>query len=238
MLSLLSPDDYEDLPDEPMAKWIHLERVSRARLKHLVETSEEPSLVKRAKLQYMKTISAAAKASGIDGIAVPAGADPTNGLDNFLTDVEAEVATILLTNAIAHHSFGVKISDGPKKKIRLLVAEVQETIPDLKLATRRSKKLNDALIAFLEELDAPRARFAVGSSQLVVALTILNLAVTTIGSGDEALENIMEIQSIWGEEHERHESEKLGISYQGPVALIEAPKPPANQPDIDEANDP
>jgi len=226
MLSLLGPEDYEALPDDPKAKWISLERTARQRLEIVLDDEGSTAVQRKlTTLQYLKTISAAAASTGVDGIKMPAGSDPAAALNNFITDVEAAVAGILLGERFPANQFGLKIGDQTKANIRRLIVEVQSEITNLSLKAEDENRLQEALLAFLKELDAPRSRFAIGSAHLLIALTVLNLSVTTVAAGGDAIDNIQRVQVAWGQEKHRAEAETLGVTYVEPMALLESPRP-------------
>lgn len=223
ILELLDTEDFEDLPDDHGARWVVLEKLARERLGHALVQTESGRNEKSLKLQYMHVVNAAADNLGVQGISIPGGSDAASQLDVFMIHAQAAATKILLDSGETHSVFGFRVRDDAKSRIRFLLAEIHNLISNLKLSEAREKRLRSALRQFSVELDTPKSRYTVGATHLVAALTVLNLAVTTTASGPDALSSIQQIQTIWGEEHERSMSEKLHLDYDAPVGLLEPP---------------
>ncbi|WP_133176218.1 hypothetical protein [Pelagivirga sediminicola] len=224
ILDLLDQEDYQDLPTEAGPKWVAIESLARARLYSALERDDTQRTSNSLKLQYMHIVTAAAGELGVRGISIPTGADPSARLDSFMIGVQAAATRVRINSLPEETVFGFRLRNSAKSRLRSLASEIQGTIPELELNERQKIRLQRAIVSFLEELDAPRSRFSIGSGHLVVALTVLNLTVTTTAAGSDALETLRYMQNIWGEEHERSESEKLRIEYNEPAGYLEAPR--------------
>ncbi|MQY42339.1 hypothetical protein GG681_06770 [Epibacterium sp. SM1969] len=223
ILELIEPEDFEDLPSEAGPRWVALEKITRTRLSSALETNDHGRSAQGLKLQYMRVVSTAANELGIEGIGVPPGQDPSVRLDNFLIDVQAAVTRVSLNASDSAPIFGFRVRNEAKDRIRDLVLEIQRTIPQLQLTPNSERRLKTSLQNFSQELDNPKSRFSIGSGHLVAAMTVLNLVVTTTAAGPDALASIEKIQTIWGEEKERSESQTLRVPYEEPHGLLAPP---------------
>ncbi|MGR3461091.1 MAG: hypothetical protein ACU0B5_02520 [Roseovarius sp.] len=224
ILDLLDSDDYETLPTEAGPRWVALESLARRRLHLALQDDDSKRTERYLKLQYMKIVVAAAEELGIQNVSIPGGNDPAGQLDAFMIGAQAAATRIYLSNGAQLQVNGLRIGEKTKEEIRGLVNDIQCCIPDLNLTSRHEERLKKALIDFQAELDLPRSRYSIGAGHLVTALTVLNLAVSTTAISPTALETIGKIQAAWGEEKERTEAQIIGIDYEKPSALLEAPR--------------
>lgn len=222
--NLLEQEDFESLPTEAGPRWVALEELARARMKAALDTMDKDAHRKPIILQYMKVVQAAAENLGIEDLKIPGSTDPTANLLEFTVAVQAAAARIWVSTIEPSQRIGLKVSKDAKASIRSLVNEIFVQIPNLELIDRQEIRLRKSLTKFVEELEMPNSRFSVGSAHLVIALTVLNLAVTTTAASTDALEAIKRIQSIWGEEYEKSESDRMKLPYDPPVGLL--PPPP------------
>ena len=223
-LELLDIDDIEGLPHENGPRWAALESLARHRLQLALSDDEAGRSEKYLKLQYMQIVVAAADELGVQNISVPGGNDPASQLDAFMISAQAAATRIYLSSDQSNTLSGIRIGQNTKREIRSLVKEIHNSIPDLDLPSRQEERLKKALTNFQSDLEMPRSRYSIGAAHLVIALTVLNLAVNTTAILPTAIESVQKIQSLWGEEKERSEARSIGIDYEKPTALLEAPR--------------
>ncbi|WP_176590132.1 hypothetical protein [Sphingobium sp. EM0848] len=223
---LMSPDDYDNLPEEPEEKFIAIERTCRINLNSILRTLDENDSwsYKMIQLQYMTTVSAAAAELNISGVEYPNGhREPHLGFDDFLLQTSGAVTRARLRKATRSRPFTVQLAARTRGAVELQINKLRSIIEKADIPEARRRTLLRKLDELNSALNEPRTSFAqVG---VILATLASGVAIGTSFLAD-APQAIMTIQRLVGADKDAEEAERSRLG--PPPARPALPPPPTS----------
>lgn len=234
MLTLMTEEDYEALPEEPTDRFVALEGICRRNVRDLLLDGDDDYTARLAKQEYMQTVAAAADALGIDGPTYPSNLmEPTEGFEAFLGRATA-TATRLRLQAPSGKAGSVRLSERSRGKIELQLRRLEDAINSSDIPEDRRERLRQRIQEFRNELHNPRLNLG----KAMAVLAALGLGITT-GTGflADAPDAITTVISIIGAEKEAEDQERVRLG--APPKMKALPAPPEAKParEVEELTD-
>lgn len=220
MLTLMTDEDYEALPEDPIMRFVSLEGVCRRNLRSILSDSDGDYIARLAKQEYMQTIAAAADALGISGPIYPSDLrEPTEGFEDFLGRATA-TATRLRLQAPSGKAGSVRLSERSRGRIELQLRRLEEAINSSDISEDRRERLRQRIQEFRNELHNPRLNLG----KAMAVLAALGLGITTGTSFlADAPDAITTVISIIGAEKEAEDQERLRLGAPPKMKALPAP---------------
>jgi len=194
MAAILIEDDYAELPSQDEHKFLHLERVARARLLSSFEDETVGNTEKDIlKSHYMHTIVTLAKSFGVDGIAISSSQNTDTNYQNFLLAV-SRAQTKIWSASIATFPFGrVTLQDTTRKTILELTSDIEIQINTLSETDRRRARLHKLLEDFRREINQPKTRVGSALTTLAQISTVVAMTTATLAQSPDAYSTIQKL---------------------------------------------
>ena len=156
----ISDEEIDALPEEPMEKFIALERIVRERYeKELTNLDENQAGIFYGR-RYMAIVLPAAQECGIKGLMEWQQPSLSNEswqtYDAFIADVDFCLTKLRLRRAARIKEYSVALDGAGKAKLRHLTAQVRAIVDKLEISVAKKDRLYKRLSAF--ELEIDRAR--------------------------------------------------------------------------------
>jgi len=219
---LISEDDFESLPDDPLEKFVALEAICRRSLSRLIASETHVTYDHFARLQYMSVVSAAAAELGVEGVSFPFGLDnPIEGLEDFMLSVARATMRIRLKSK-ASKPYSVQLSNRTKACIEIEINKLRSSISKSDLP--ESKK--DSLLKKLDELSSQlneKTRISFAVTMSILTHIAAGLGGTTAFLA-EAPAAIATITSLIGADKAAEDSETKRLTTPEPTKALPAPE--------------
>lgn len=238
---LLSPLDWEDLPEDPDEAFAHVLRIAQRaastefeRLRGHAVQSEDYSSLSEAQFGYLSSIVGVAKGLGVDAFAEYEIPDARNFNDDhyrrFLSDVNHFSAQATARRAMRTRQLSVQLEPRARDSVRTYIHHLKEAIDQANMSDAKKAALHSKLTAFEQELDGGRRINILRVSLLVMEIIGIPGSVWATGEvapklGTNILQAIADARHV--------ETENRVALFEPPKVAIAAPKhedPPAPQP--------
>lgn len=233
LYELISPDDYDNLPDDPGQQFIEIERICRKNMNEILSgefrsraNDENDQFAYNIRLQYMTTVEAAALALNVSGVEMP---DEINNMnytfERFLLAASGAVTRLRLIGRKGRKTETVQLAARTRGLIELRIRKLREAIETGEMPEKKREALLARLDALLAEINSPRR---VSFATVMTALAFIAAGTSGIADAPMAIANITE----WiGLDKEAEDAEMLRLS--GPpkaIPHIPSPALPAERP--------
>nr|WP_087573317.1 hypothetical protein [Sphingomonas sp. CDS-1] len=222
---LMTPEDYEALPEEPEEQFIAIERTCRINLNRLLPILERNDAWSRQmlQLQYMTTVAAAAAELNIPEVRFPQGHDePHLVFDEFLLQASGAVTRARLRKATRSRPFTVQLAARTRKAVELQINKLRTIIESADMPEPRRRALLRKLDELNTALNEPRTSFA--TVGVILATLASGVAIGTSFLAD-APNAIMTIQRLVGADKDAEEAERNRLGPPPARPALPAPEP-------------
>lgn len=223
LYELITPEDYENLPDDPGQQFIEIERICRNNMNEILDRSygqsENDELAYNVRLQYMTTVEAAASSLGLQGVEMP---DEINNMtyvfQKFALATSGVVTRIRIQGRKGKRADTVQLSARTRGKIELRIRSLREAIEKGAMPDDKRNALLRQLDILAAEVNSPtRVSFA----KVMAALVIIAAGTSGIADAPAAIANITE----WiGMDKQAEDAEALRLGAP-PKAIPHFPEP-------------
>ncbi|MCF6445489.1 hypothetical protein [Nereida sp. MMG025] len=220
-MALLEAKDYDNLPTEPIEKWLQLRDTIEKRLANYYD-QQTADFVFDAKVEYTETLNALSTELGL-GVII----DSSYGnIDEDFPSIKAQVAATAARWNIrarnAPYNGILVVSEPVKERIEVEIERLKKAIRDSDLeAEKKEMALNK-----LDELIADLAKKSIAYSDLMktLAFVAMGLGGTTafLADAPDAIATIMQVIGLQQEASEKHQSLIEGFN-NPPVPQLPAP---------------
>lgn len=215
---LLTPEDYDGLPDEPELQFLEIERLARRKMYDVIRGEGGDKFEHDFRVQYMVTVAEAAKEIGIDGITFPNGNDFSDDFGWFQQQVHGTITRLRLRNAKRNSAYSVKLANRTRGRIELEITKLRDLVALSDFPESKKAALNERLDELYSEIHNTRLSFA----KLMKILGFIGAgfagAVGTLAAAPTALATIT---SLVGQDKEAEEAETARIG--APPKALPAP---------------
>ena len=223
-MQLISAEDYDSLPDDPIGKFVAFEEICRRNLNLLVNDQTPHEFDRTIHLQYMMMVSSAARECGVDGLEYPSQlSNPLDGLEDFMLQASGIVTCFRLRSAGKPDALSVRLASKTRGKIEQQIAKLRDMVTDSDLPEDRRARLLKKLDELSVALSQPRVSF--GKVFATLAIVGASMAATTSFLAD-APQAIATITSLLGADKEAEDAE---------VARLGPPPKPKELPPVPRA---
>ena len=221
---LISEEDFDNLPDDPLDKFVALDAICRRSLSRLISNESQVSFDNFARLQYMSIISAAASELGVEGVPFPHNlTNPVDGFEKFLLDVGAANMRIRLQNRTSK-LYSVELTNRTKARIEQEINKLREFIINSDIPERKRKSLLKKLDELSEYIsDRKRINFNQTMAILTYVAANITLATSFLADAPGALATLTTITSLIGVDKEEEEANTKRLTTQQPLKALPAP---------------
>lgn len=219
---LITEDQYEALPAEPMKRFLALEDICRTKMLQAIthETSSDYDEIIR--LQYMMTVASAAETLGINGISYPKEhTSPSSQLNSFFAQVTKLTTRLRLLSSGHGDAYSVQLANRTRGKITIQVNKLRDIIEKSDLPDERKNALFRKLDEFITELEQPR--FSFSKAMAILAYIGLGVATTTSFLAD-APDAIATITKLIGEDKAAETAEVTRLGDQPKLKALPRPE--------------
>jgi hypothetical protein len=217
-MALVSSTDYDNLPVEPIPRWLKLRDLLEARL--IQATDEREGISDHNLIEYCTVLSSAADELGLGLIERFTVSNVREEYSQIRSQIIALATKLSIRSSSYNVALSVALPRASKTKLFSQIERLRTLISSAELSDKQKKRL----LAKLDELHsiivAPRVEYA----KLMAVLAILAAGVTTATAFlADAPDAIATITAVIGEAKEAEEEEER---------LLEAEKEPLKIPDL------
>jgi hypothetical protein len=197
---LISPDEFDNLPEEDEQCFVEFESICRRNMTRMINEDSTGNFDRSIRAQYMASVSSVAIECGLTELYVPSTAEND---DNFFDEfskfslaVQGAVARIRIRGRKSRNTVSVQLAENTRTKIEHYILRLRETINNSDLADARKKALYGKLDELADELG--KRRLNLGKTMAVLSMVLVGLAsATTIAAeGPSAITHIMELIGV------------------------------------------
>ena len=207
-LDLITVEEMDNLPDDPVAAFVQLERLCRTRLNQQLETADDRWDQRPVKQEYMTVVTAAASAFCIPGVTEYTATQFDDADFNFHYREAISAATKLgVTLRLRRAAETVALPQGTKARLKKHVEALRIALQSSgnELPERRRKSLEAKLNDFSAEIDRERSSV----SKMLGATAAVAAACVGITSAEDAIiklpETVAAISVLIGREKSTEE---------------------------------
>jgi hypothetical protein len=229
---LISERDYYGLPEDPLEKWVEIEKICRRNLDRLLENSRIKVPAAHLMREYMTVVSVAAHELGVEGVEYPRGLFSDEAFHGFLRTTAGTSARIRLKKATKRSALSVALRPYTVDGLRKEFDRFRSIILEADVAAEKRQKLLDGIDGLTRMLEEPR--FSLGRAFATLAWISVALAGTTsfLADGPDAIKTIT---LLVGSELE-DDSSVLRLLEKG-AELRRLPAPPKQIEDLNRSDD-
>jgi hypothetical protein len=209
---LIPEATYNNLPQDPIDQFVVLVNVAQGNLSRLLDQSSSGELESELRSQFMSTICGIAEALSIDGL-------PTMGTNladyneyhRFQVYLAGVVAKVRLQSNLVARPYSVALGRRTKARLQLEIDQLKHSVSESDLPNDKKAALLRKLGEFEEELAKQRISFA-RVMGIASSITLLCGGVTTtLADAPKAIETVVTIIQLIGEDKEKEEQERLRL---------------------------
>lgn len=232
-MELITVAEMDSLPDDPIAAFVHLERLCRGRLNHALDNSDDRWDSRPIKQEYMTVVTAAAQAFGVPGVTEYTNTHFDDQDFSFHYREAISAATKLgVTLRLRRAAETVALPLGAKARLRKHV-EVLRNILNSSGAEDFSDKRRKALEAKLAEFDGEIDKDRSSVAKMLGAAAAIAAACVGVTQAEDAIiklpETIHAIAVLVGREKSaEEEATPLPLPLPAPPKKLPAPKSASN----------
>ena len=198
-MSAISDDEFRGLPASPVAKFLALATIARAKLMKQLDATDEETLTAIAKQSYISTVSVAARQLKIGPLirAESKSSALGSGFDTFFKKVVETTTELQLTAHEFLNLYSVAISTSTRDKIQRQIELIRASVREHDFSDAQKKRLSALLDALETELRRPRASL----SRLMLILGLVGtVGATAVGVLADIPSAIGTITALIGEQ--------------------------------------
>lgn len=206
----MDDNPFDDLPDDPDAAFVAVERGQRGRYERAQELAENWDQVKVAQLEYMTTVHAAASVCEIESIAeyelhcTDHGSFDYN-FGRFYLAANRIVLEIQMTRAKRTRRYSVELDADAKTRIHSLIGNIRQVVEAASdLEERKRTELLEKLNAFAAEVDRARLRLDIWMDTVLTVSSTVGKAAKNLTPLGRFVSEITDIVAVAKEKFELH----------------------------------
>jgi len=161
-MTYISDEEIEALPEDPIAKFIGIERIVRARYEEALARLDDNQSAVPLSRRYMSIVLPAAHEYGIEALQdwqQPALGDGWEVYDRFLADVDFCLTPLRLRHGARAKQYSVAFDAAAKMKLRHLLDEFRGMVDKLEVSVTKKDRLHARINALQIELERERTRY-------------------------------------------------------------------------------
>lgn len=191
LYELITPEDYDNLPDDQGQQFIEIERICRKSMNEMLGgESFSDDFAYNVRLQYMTTVEAAALELNVSGVQMP---DEINNMnyvfERFALAASGAVTRLRLQGRKGRRADTVQLSARTRGLIELRIRKLRDAIEMGDMPDEKRKALLKQLDTLLAEIYSPtRVSFA----KVMTALVFIAAGTSGIADAPDAIVNITE----------------------------------------------
>jgi len=219
--NLVSPEDYEGLPEDDELKFVALEGICRRNLNDMLSGDTHENFETLIRLQYMYTINAMADELGIRGISINVNSQKAaDQFERFMLDVIGIITKIRLRSRRDGDPNSVRLSTKTRALIQREIDKLRGIIEGADLAASKREALLKKLDELASEIDKNRVGF--GKALAVMAFIMAGGASATSFLAD-APNAVATITKLLGLDKAAEDAEKERLGGPAPQRALPAP---------------
>lgn len=191
---LMSPEDYESLPQDAEEAFAEADRICLNKMALLIDQNSSQDFDELVRTNYVSTMIGLASVCGLSSVI---SAEPAHyGYDTFQRfsiAVKKETARIRFKNRGRAKEKSVLLTENAKFKIKHYIDRLRSSIEESDFSHEKKKSLLISLSDFEEELNKPRFNYAAGFVILVALAQTVGAMTTIFADGGTAIANILKI---------------------------------------------
>ena len=219
MSELICEEDFAELPEEAAHKWIHLEKIAKARLDTALASSDDGNS-EQLMLHYMSVIKRLADQFDVPSILISSETSVVRSYKKFQLSVSTAKAAIWAGSTATFPLGRVKLENSVKKTILELTSQIELQIESLDLPNHRRVALYKSLEDFRREINQPRTRIGSALASLSQIAGVVALSVTALAEGPDAYSTIL---TILGAEQADYSNPSILLVSEEKLRLLPAP---------------
>lgn len=219
---LVTEEDYENFPDDPVDKFLALEAICRRNLGKALADEADNEFNAAVRSEYMVIVASAAEALGINGVDYPS-TTLTNGVFNgFRTQVAGLITKLRLTKPGGKKGT-VQIAAKTRVELDAQIRRLRQIIETGDMPDAKRKALLRRLDELSEEI--AKSRLNMGRTMAILAFVSMGVASGTSFLAD-APDALTTITSLIGFDQEAENAELKRVG--GPPSQKALPPPDRN----------
>lgn len=201
MIELLQPHEVQAISGSDSERFIALTNLLQRRLEEALADGYEDD----AYVQYMMQVSAIADALDIEGIPTPDSPPVNEGYwKNFQASVSAGRTQAALKAGFRTEGMDrVELSSSAEARLRRATSKLRDEIYGVELSEKKRNKLLNRLEELEREIDSGEISVAKALKTVAVISTIFASASTGVAALPDALETVLSMVQVLGEEEEQ-----------------------------------
>ncbi len=166
---MLEPSDYEDLPEDPSAAFVHLETKARERLTELIRTSGDNfNYDQELRREYMNRVLAAASVYKVNLSFDDLNTISTATYDEymkFIHEIDRYSTIFHIENSRRNRKYSVALDASTKARLHHHLNQMKDVVRDLDISEVRREAFYSCIADLEAEINRNRSRMeAIGSA--------------------------------------------------------------------------
>ena len=201
-MALLTVTEIDELPDDPDAAFVQLERICRTRLNEYTSQQDRYEDGYALRIEYMTIVASAAKSYGVADFDMP-----MEGWENRDFDLvykrSIAISTMLTIEAKRARSLGsATLTQGTKERLKKHLTELRSALDAAEFDAKRKKILTERLNSFENELSKEKSSLQNMLVAVALVTAALNQGTGTINGVQDTIiklpETIKSINALLG----------------------------------------
>lgn len=210
---LIPEESYDNLPSEDNDKFAVLVRIAQNNLARLLDNSNSNEFSDEIRSQFISIVSGMAETLGIEGLPdIDGGIATYSQYRSFQVYLAGIVAKVRLQGNLVARPFSVELGRITKAKIQHEIGQLRSSIQSSELTDKKK----DALLAKLDELEEELTKKRLGFARtMAIAASIMTIAgggTATLANSPKAVEAVITIMRLVGDDKEKEEQERLRLA--------------------------
>jgi hypothetical protein len=239
---LITPDEIENLPENPQERFVQIEKICRNRYYEHINREEEWNIVQYVRLQYMTLVVPAAtylKIDPISEIEMPRRGNLNDHVfADFVSDLNFYMMQLMLEGADRKLRTAIYLEGPTRERLRTLTSHLRNEVRKLNLPPARIDKLIRQIDQFDQSLESRKLTFVVVG---VVALTLAGAIADVDGATTAVRELVNKIEETVGQAKEEQDKDAVDRKIEtdevlklSPPRTREPALPASNPTDLDD----
>ncbi len=200
-MALIAASDYEDLPNEPIARWLQLRDLLENRL---VEAEDhESGLPLWAILEYSHVLSATAETLNVDTLTAISVGNALEEFDGFRAKASALAAQLSFQPREVGQSDVLPLSHNVRERLISEVDRLTDIVRSAELTDHRKEKLYSLLKRLRSEVEADELNYNRTFKAIAVCAAALVGSTSFLADAPQAIATIAQLVGLQEEAHQK-----------------------------------
>lgn len=227
-MPLISKADFDDLPSEPIERWLSLRDLVEQRFESRQDFNSGPDL--NVCLEYVEILKAAAEELGVGSIEDISPANVREEFDIFRANIAALATKLSLRKATSVSSKQVALSASVAERLRHDTYKLREFVTSANMVDRKKRILQSLLDEFLYELERDTLDYSRAMRVLALCAAAIGGTTAFLANAPEAANTIVSMTQLIGLQAEANEEAENRLKLPQEPAVPRLPPPPKQIP--------